>query len=141
MKGQNPTPYHRKGGKTIGFKYEVTGSEQEIAQFKAVQGENFREDTVTGKPLYFARNGYEGKVVELEIAKSSEGVDQVYPKTSRLQTLKKLIESTTDEFDKEILKDEYRALYSANTREALALVDALNKSTANAETAAPGSEL
>lgn len=127
MKATFKKPYFRKGGKTIGFMYTVSGTPQELEAYKEAQAENYREED--GKPLYFARSGgYEGKSQELEITDSG-----VFPKTSRLEILKKLIASTTDALDKEILTDEYRALKSAHTKEALNAIEALNNAPVESE--------
>lgn len=38
---------------TVVFRYTVSGTPEEMDAYKKVQGDNFRSDENTGKPLYF----------------------------------------------------------------------------------------
>jgi hypothetical protein len=55
--------YKKEGGKTI-FVYRVTGSPENIARYKELQGGNLVEET-PGKPLYFTQFalGAEGQLI------------------------------------------------------------------------------
>jgi hypothetical protein len=44
--GKNGVPF------TV-FRYTVTGSPEEMEQYKSIQGDNYRADEKTGKPLWF----------------------------------------------------------------------------------------
>ena len=56
--------YRSKNGNPT-FVYGVSGSTEELAAFKAAQGEHFREDTKTGEPLWFTTRsvGNLGKLI------------------------------------------------------------------------------
>jgi len=129
-------PYYRKGTGTIGFKYEVTGTAEEIAAYKAAKGTFYREDEKTGKPLHFAANGYEGQSRELDVTETG-----VFVKDNRVSIVKNLIRSTSDPIDREILMDEYKGLKSAETRELMSIMENLNKVGAAQEVEAPGANL
>lgn len=45
--------YRTKNGKPM-FVYFVSGTKAEVAQYTEAQGENFRADEATSKPLYFS---------------------------------------------------------------------------------------
>ena len=55
--------YTSKAGNKV-FVYTVSGSKEELEKFKAVQGENHREDE-TGRPLWFTTRsvGNSGKLI------------------------------------------------------------------------------
>ncbi len=44
--------YKSKAGNTV-FVYAVSGSEEAVAKYTAIQGDNARKDDTTGKPLFF----------------------------------------------------------------------------------------
>jgi len=46
---------YRKNSSII-FVYQITGTDKELAEFKANQGSNYREDESTGTPLFFSAN-------------------------------------------------------------------------------------
>ncbi len=56
--------YRSKQG-NVTFVYTVSGSTEDLAKFKAVQGEYYREDTTTGAPLWFTTRcvGDTGKLI------------------------------------------------------------------------------
>lgn len=56
--------YRSKQG-NVTFVYTVQGSTEDLANFKRVQGEYYREDTVTGTPLWFTTRcvGDTGKLI------------------------------------------------------------------------------
>jgi len=71
MKGKLFDMYVSKQGNDV-FKYEVTGTPEEIAQYKAVYPVDYTREE-TGNPIYFStRNG--GKNVELTITKNTNKV-------------------------------------------------------------------
>lgn len=53
LKGELVNQYISKNTKTETFVYEVSGKAEELEQFKETQGEYYREDEVSGKPLFF----------------------------------------------------------------------------------------
>jgi len=52
MKGTFTRSYRSQNGNTV-FVYGISGSEEELAQYKTIQGENHRVDDETGAPLWF----------------------------------------------------------------------------------------
>lgn len=44
---------HRSKNGRVVFDYAVSGSPEDLAKYKAIQGVNYREDTATGVPMYF----------------------------------------------------------------------------------------
>jgi hypothetical protein len=44
--------YKSKAGNTV-FVYSVSGSEESVAKYASIQGDNLRKDDTTGKPLFF----------------------------------------------------------------------------------------
>jgi hypothetical protein len=57
MKIQFHGAYVSKKG-TATFRYTVQGTKEELANYKKVQGENYREDEATKSPLFFAIKRY-----------------------------------------------------------------------------------
>ena len=55
------------------FRYTVSGTEEELEQYKDVQGDNFVQDDKTGKPLYFTTR-YVADNVELTITDNGKVV-------------------------------------------------------------------
>jgi len=64
MKISMQRSYRSKNGNTT-FVYQVDGTKAELEQFKAAQGEYYREDETTGKPLWFTTRfaGNTGKLL------------------------------------------------------------------------------
>lgn len=52
MKATYLSQYRSTKGNLV-FRYELNGTEAEIAQYQAIQGENFKRDDITSKVLYF----------------------------------------------------------------------------------------
>lgn len=46
--------YRKPQSGTKVFRFNVTGSDKELEQFETAQGDNYRIDDVTGKPLWFS---------------------------------------------------------------------------------------
>lgn len=68
MKATFKSTYVSKKGNDT-FRYAVTGTAEELAAYKTAQGVNYREDDVTGEPLFFTVR-YAGKSVNLITTKS-----------------------------------------------------------------------
>ena len=71
----------RKG--TATFRYFVQGTKEELAQYKQVQGENYREDEETKTPLFFSIKGYPENT---ELALRKDGT-RFYAKTELLESI------------------------------------------------------
>lgn len=70
----NSYPKRSKNGNVVDvFVYTVGGSEQELADYKSVKGSEYREDSNTGKPLWFSLN-YVGEVAPLIITTNNNVV-------------------------------------------------------------------
>ena len=52
------------------FKYEVSGTEAELAQYKEKQGDNYVQDDISGKPLWFSIRPV-GQTVTLFVTRNS----------------------------------------------------------------------
>lgn len=50
--------------------YEVSGTPEELEQFKAARGENHKEDEVTGKPLMWIPDGSGDDVIDLRVGRN-----------------------------------------------------------------------
>lgn len=61
----------KKGNPT--FVYTVSGNEESLSQFKSAQGDYYREDDKTGKPLWFTTR-FVGKNADLIITTSGNVV-------------------------------------------------------------------
>lgn len=57
--------------------YAVSGPKTAIEQFEAIQGENFRTDEKTGKPVWFTKK-FSGKFIQLEVRENSETGEEYY---------------------------------------------------------------
>jgi len=68
MKATFKSTYVSKKGNDT-FRYAVTGTAEELTAYKTTQGVNYREDDVTGEPLFFTVR-YAGKSVNLITTKS-----------------------------------------------------------------------
>ena len=69
--------YVNKKGNTV-FRYIVKGTPAELLEYKAIKGENHREDTILKEPLFFSTR-YAGNKAELR--KTSDGKDVVVDDT------------------------------------------------------------
>ncbi len=69
--------YVSKKGTTV-FRYIVKGTPAELLEYKAIKGENHREDTILKEPLFFSTR-FAGKKAELR--KTSDGKDVVVDDT------------------------------------------------------------
>lgn len=135
MTGNNPRAYVKKGGKQVGFVYEVNGSKEQLDEYKKAQGDNYVEEN--GKPLFFVGGNYGGKEIGIEIGANRDGVAQAYGRTE-LDTLEKLIESTTNPTKRRSLERQYDSIVADQTAEALELVAEFSaRSKKAAESASP----
>lgn len=67
------------------FRYHVSGSEKELEQLEQAQGDNYRLDDTTGKPMYFTTN-YVSDNIELNITTNGNVVvDDI--ELSKLQSM------------------------------------------------------
>lgn len=63
--------YRSKSGSIV-FVYQITGTTDELEQYKTDQGSNYREDDTTGVPLFFSANraGSTGDELHWNVRKS-----------------------------------------------------------------------
>ena len=88
--------YRKKITGTLVFRYQVSGTPEEIQQYSDAQGDNLVMDETTGKPLYFTTRYVsdnikllitsEGKVAtdDTEIAKIASLVESYGPDVAKL---------------------------------------------------------
>lgn len=69
------------------WRYSVSGSEQELAKFEEVQGDNHRIDENTGKPLWFTSR-FVGPTTALTITENGK----VVADNSRLEEIASMVE-------------------------------------------------
>ena len=72
----SPKYINAKGN--VVFRYVVSGTEQELADYKAVKGDLYREDKDTKEPLFFTTRGIGA---EGNILKTSDGKDFIIDDT------------------------------------------------------------
>ena len=78
MKGRKVRNYRSKNtGKPV-FVYEVSGTATELEAFKSAQGEFYREDDKTGKPLFFTVNfmGEQGNLIITSAGKIAQDMSK-----------------------------------------------------------------
>lgn len=63
--------YRKQSGKIV-FVYTVSGTVEQLAEYKAIKGANFREDEATKLPLFFSQR-FAG--IKSDIVKNKEGKD------------------------------------------------------------------
>lgn len=84
----NSYPKRAKNGNMIDvFVYHVSGTAQELADYKEVRGVQYREDGTTGQPLFFSLN-YVGETVDLMITTNGN----VVADTSNLRKANNLVQ-------------------------------------------------
>ena len=84
MKGKLIRQYTNANGRKV-FVYAISGSESQLAEFEASQGQYFRTDD-TGNPLFFSID-YHGENAKFGI--SSKG--KVYADTSQIDKISALV--------------------------------------------------
>jgi hypothetical protein len=57
--------------------YAVSGPKTALETFEAIQGENFRSDEKTGKPVWFTKK-FNGNFVQLEVRENSETGEEYF---------------------------------------------------------------
>jgi hypothetical protein len=83
----NSYPKRSKNGNVVDvFVYHVNGTESELADYKTVKDDQYREDSVSGKPLFFSLN-YVGEIVDLIITTNGN----VVADTSKLRKAANLV--------------------------------------------------
>ena len=100
--------YRSKNGNTV-FVYNVSGTPTQIEAFKAAQGDNFREDTTTGEPLWFTTRcvGNVGTLIVTEKGK-------VVPDMSAFEQAASLAKQFGGNFGQELAKASVAALLGNN---------------------------
>jgi|694.fasta_scaffold91670_8 hypothetical protein len=95
-------------GTTV-FVYNVSGSEKELADFEAAEGDNYRLDDKTGKPIWFTTRFIDdnislvitenNKVVadDSELSKMASLVSQFGPEVAKLVLMQKQMKSASAE--------------------------------------------
>jgi hypothetical protein len=74
------------------FRYTVDGSEKELQQYEEIQGDNFKIEDKTGKPLYFTTR-YVADNVELVISENSDGDKRIVVDDSEYAKLQSIIDT------------------------------------------------
>lgn len=100
--------YRSKNGNTV-FVYSVAGTTAQLEAFKAAQGDNFREDTTTGTPLWFTTRcvGNVGTLIVTEKGK-------VVPDMSAFEQAASLAKQFGGNFGQELAKASVAALLGGN---------------------------
>ena len=80
MKAKFDGSYPSKATGTITFRYKVSGTSEELAQFAKIQDKFHRVDDVTGESLWFTVR-YVGKSVNLGITRDGK---KIYADVSEL---------------------------------------------------------
>lgn len=57
--------------------YAVSGPKSALEQFESIQGENFRSDEKSGKPVWFTKK-FSGAYVQLEVRENSETGEEYF---------------------------------------------------------------
>jgi len=57
--------------------YAISGSKTALEQFESIQGENFRTDEKTGKPVWFTKK-FCGAYAQLEVRENSETGEEYF---------------------------------------------------------------
>lgn len=101
LKGTFQRKYRKTGTGTTVFVYSVSGSEKELQEFENAEGDNFRLDDKTGKPIWFTTRFVDdsvslivtenGKVVadDSELSKLQSLVEQFGADVAKLVLLQK----------------------------------------------------
>ena len=79
--------YRKPNTGTKVFRFNVSGTDSELKEFETAQGDNYRVDNETGKPLWFSTR-YIGDNVTLEITSNN----QVVADDTELTKLQSLVE-------------------------------------------------
>lgn len=117
--------YRSKNGNTV-FVYSVAGTAAQIEAFKAAQGDNFREDTTNGTPLWFTTRcvGNTGTLIVTEKGK-------VVPDMSAFEQAASLAKQFGGNFGQELAKASVAALlgnnHSASNTEVPAAAEGIDK--------------
>lgn len=96
--------YRKPVSGTKVFRFNVFGTEAELQEFEAAQGDNYRVDTETGKPMWFSTR-YTGDNVTLLITDKN----QVVADDTELSKLQSLVEQFGAETAQLILMQQAKA--------------------------------
>ena len=88
MKARLLGQYRSSKSGNVVFRYEITGTQSEIEAYKAIQGENFKTDEKSGKPLFFTTR-FSGVNATLGFNKDNT---KVYVDNSEMDAMNSLIE-------------------------------------------------
>ncbi len=101
LKGTFKTQYRKQGGK-LTFVYTVSGTPEELADYKKVKGEHYREDKDTKVPLFFSQR-LNGKNVDIVPVK--EGKDFAIDSTKADQLANLQAQGYSYEQAKDMMKE------------------------------------
>lgn len=110
--------YRSKNGNAV-FVYSVAGTPAQIEAFKAAQGDNFREDTTNGTPLWFTTRcvGNTGTLIVTEKGK-------VVPDMSAFEQAASLAKQYGGNFGQELAKAAVANILGGNSNAATTEVPA-----------------
>lgn len=74
------------------FRYTVNGTEEELQQYEEIQGDNYKVDDKTGKPLYFTTR-YVMDNVELTISENADGDKRIVVDDSEFAKLQSIVDT------------------------------------------------
>jgi hypothetical protein len=97
---------------TVRFVYAVTGSKEDMAQYKKIQGEFYRVDDKTGAVLYNTGRAFIGSVGKLGFKFDGSGVFQ---DNSEISQLKSIAEQHGANFGELLLKAKIDQMLGGNT--------------------------
>lgn len=102
---------YMKNGKPR-FVYAVSGSKEELAKYKKIQGEYYREDDKTGAPIYNTGRAFIQKTGNLGFTFDGTGV---YQDQSELNELKSIAEQTGANLGDILLKARVDQMLNGNS--------------------------
>lgn len=83
--------YYRKSASSTVFRFVVSGTPEELATYKEIQGDNYRTDNVTGKPLYFTTRYFDDTIKLVVTSNPETGDKRIVADDSELVKLQNLI--------------------------------------------------
>ena len=73
------------------FRYTVDGSEKELQEYEEIQGDNFKIEEKSGKPLYFTTR-YVADNVELTVSENGDGEKRIVVDDSEFAKLQSIVD-------------------------------------------------
>jgi hypothetical protein len=73
------------------FRYTVDGSEKELQEYEEIQGDNFKIEDKSGKPLYFTTR-YVADNVELLVSENSDGEKRIVVDDSEYAKIQSIVD-------------------------------------------------